>query len=51
MIRECKKGEIIMTKNDFPLNQFFIVQSGKVKLYKSVVVDRANFMPTTKTSY
>ena len=33
-IMECKKGELILTKDDFPLDQFFIVQKGKVNLYK-----------------
>ena len=50
-IRECKKGELILTKDDFPLDQFFIVKKGKVNLYKQVTVERTNFMPTTKESY
>ena len=51
MIRECKKGEMVLSKNEFPLTQFFIVKKGKVKLYKEVAVERTNFMPTKKNHY
>ena len=51
MIRECKKGEMVLTKEDFPLDQFFIVKKGKVKLFKEVTVERTNFMPTSKVNY
>ena len=51
MIRECKKGELVLSKDDFPLTQFFIVKKGKVKLYKEVTVERTNFMPTSKMHY
>ena len=50
-IRECKRGDLILSKKDFPLDQFFIVKKGKVKLYKEVTVDRTNFMPTFKREY
>lgn len=50
-IRECKKGDLILSKSDFPLNQFFIVKKGKVKLFKEVTVERTNFMPTSKMHY
>ena len=51
MLRECKKGEMILQKEDFPLDQFFIVKKGLVKLYKEVIVERLNFMPTSKAHY
>ena len=51
MIRECKKGELILSKEDFPLNQFFIVKKGQVNLYKQVTVERTNFMPTKMNHY
>ncbi len=51
MVRKCKKGEMILTKEDFPLSQFFVVKTGKVQLMKKVEVERANFMPTTKVDY
>lgn len=51
MIRECKKGELILSKEDFPLDQFFIVKKGQVNLYKQVIVERTNFMPTSKHHY
>ena len=50
-IRECKKGEMILSKKDFPVDQFFIVKKGKIKLYKEVTIERTNYMPTTKTHY
>ena len=51
IIRECKKGEMVLSKKDFPLSQFFVVQKGKVKLMKKVQVETTNYMPTTKHDY
>ena len=50
-VREYKKGALVLEEKDFPLAKFFIVKAGRVNLYKRVVVERANFMPTTKKTY
>lgn len=42
---------MVLSKEDFPLNQFFIVKKGKVKLYKEVTVEKSNYMPTEMHRY